>query len=322
MLKIILDTNLFKRKCLNSLEDYELSNNFEILYDLISKGKIQDTEICVDQVALLEYIEQVGNWYVKNIVNDYDRIFKAIQKSYPAQKLYFKSKETFIEEYKYELLESLKSRNIKVIEAIPTFQEGGVSIVKVIEKAIKGIPPFDKKHNKDLKDALISESVNTKANTDPESMYVFITVNGDDFKDNVIEVSNYKIECIHEKDPIIQIFDIINLNGAKVNDEVYYSELIRKERFNEDIKTFLESKILEGNYYDDVPIIKTQETGYMKGYDIIESNRLRVKFYLLEGDVEYECGIEYDISTARYRILRKYINCLNDVNEEVCIDEF
>ena len=32
MLKIILDTNLFKRKCLNSLEDYELSNNFEILY--------------------------------------------------------------------------------------------------------------------------------------------------------------------------------------------------------------------------------------------------------------------------------------------------
>ena len=321
MLKIILDTNLFKRKSLNSLEDYQLSNNFEILYDLISEGKIQDTEICVDQVALLEYIEQVGNWYVKNIVNDYDRIFKAIQNSYPAQKLYFKSKETFMEEYKYELLGSLKSRNIKIIEAIPTFQEGGVSIVKVIEKAIKDIPPFDKKHNKDLKDALISESVNTKANTDQGSMYVFITVNKDDFKDNIIEINNYKIECIHEKDPIIQIFDIINSYGSKVNDEEYYSELIRKERFNEDIKTFLESKILEGNYYDDVPVIKIQEKGYMKGYDIID-NRLRVKFYLLEGDTEHECGIEYDISTARYRILRRYINCLNDINEEICIDEF
>lgn len=95
------------------------------------------------------------------------------------------------------------------------------------------------------------------------------------------------------KGPYNTNFDIINLNGAKVNDEVYYSELIRKERFNEDIKTFLESKILEGNYYDDVPIIKTQETGYMKGYDIIESNRLRVKFYLLGR----RCGI-----WMRYRI--------------------
>lgn len=248
MLKLVLDTNLFKRKELKHLEDYKFSRIFEELYNLVLDQKINDVEVCVDQMALLEYIEQVGEWYLNEIVLKYDKIFNAVKDTYPIQKMYFASKVDFIETYCYELLEDLGQRNIKIIETIPKSQDGGVSIAKVVEKTIKNISPFDKSHNKDLKDAFISETINTAAEVDKGNQYIFITLNGDDFKDNIIEIPNYKIESIHPKEELIQIFDIIKKNGAHVNDEIYYNELLKKERFDRDIKQFIEGYILNEDY--------------------------------------------------------------------------
>mgnify|MGYP003309965653 CR=1 FL=1 len=51
--------------------------------------------------------------------------------------MYFQTKENFIEDYKFGMFENLKSRNINIIQTIPSSQNGGVSITTVIEKTIK-----------------------------------------------------------------------------------------------------------------------------------------------------------------------------------------
>lgn len=322
MLKLILDTNLFKRKELKHLEDYEFSHTFEYLYELILKNKIDDVEICVDQMALLEYIEQVGIWYEEEIVKRYNKIFEAIHNFYPIQKMYFISKEEFIETYKSEMIQNLQKRNIKIIETIPESQNGGVSLVKIIEKTIKNIAPFDKEHNKDLKDAFISETINCKAEKDNENLYVFITLNGDDFKDNVILIPNYKIEIINQNEEILQIFNIIKKYGSHIDDDIYYNELIKKARFDKDIKQFVENSILNEDYYNSVPIIIKSNEIYKKTYDISDNNILTIFFYLLDDVVEHKCGIEYDLSNKKPKIIRKFINYLSNENEEVYFDEF
>lgn len=281
MLKLILDTNLFRRKELNHLEDYKFSNLFEKLYKLISNQDIQDVNICIDEMALLEYIEQIGNWYENDIVKRYDKIFDAVHDRYPMQKMYFDSRNDFIETYKYEILNNLKSRGISIIQTVPELQEGGVSIVKVIEKTIRDIPPFDKKHNKDLKDAFISETINTSAENDKDNLYIFITLNKDDFKDNVIEIANYKIEFIYPKDELFQIFDIIKKYGSSVSDLMYYKELLKKERFDSDIKHFVENHILNEEYYDSVPVVKKDGDFYYKEYEILDDNMMKLYFYLI-----------------------------------------
>lgn len=322
MLKLILDTNLFKRKELKHLEDYEFSKTFEFLYELISKGKIDDVEICVDQMALLEYIEQVGLWYEEKIVKEYNKIFEAIHLFYPIQKMYFNSKEDFIETYKSELFQNLQQRNIKIIETIPESQNGGVSLVKIIEKTIKNIAPFDKSHNKDLKDAFISETIDCKAEKDEENLYLFITLNGDDFKDNVILIPNYKIEIINQNEEILQIFNIIKKYGSHIDDGIYYNELLKNPRFDRDIKQFVETYILNEDYYYSVPTIQKSNDLYKKTYDISEDNILTIYFYLLDDIIEHKCGIEYDLTNKKPKIKRKFINYFDDNNEEVCFDEF
>ncbi len=322
MLKLILDTNLFKRKNLKHLEDYEFSLLFENLYNLINNQKIQDVEICIDQMALLEYIEQIGNWYENDIVKNYNMIFEAIQRTYPIQRMYFSTKSDFIETYSYELLENLEQRSLKIIETIPKSQNGGISIVKVVEKTIKNIPPFDKIHNKDLKDAFISETINTVAEVDRNNQYVLITLNKDDFKDNVIEIPNYKIEFIYPNEELIQIFDIIKKYGSHVDDDIYYNELLKKERFDKDIKQFVEEQILNEDYYQSVPTIKKHNDHYQKNYEILDSNILKVNFYLLDDKIQHECGIEYDLNYRKPKILNKFISYIDENGEEVYLNEF
>ena len=322
MLKVILDTNLFRRKELKHLEDYNFSRIFENLYNLIRNQKVDDVEICIDQMALLEYVEQVGNWYEEDIVQRYNQIFNVVCNVYPIQKMYFRSKNDYIETYRYELLENLKQRGIKLIETIPTTQNGGVSIVKLVEKTIKNIPPFDKLHNKDLKDALISETINTKAESDQDNLYVFITLNRNDFKDNIIEIPNYKIETIYPNDELLQILDIIKSYGSHVDDDVYFRELLNKERFDKDIKQFVEGIVLDGNYYNEVPTIKQNHDKYVKKYETIDDNSIRIYFYLLDGDIEYECGIEYSLSYKKQKILKKFITYTEESSQEVYRDEF
>lgn len=322
MLKLILDTNLFKRKTLNHLEDYEFSHLFETIYQLINNQKIKDVELCIDQMALFEYIEQIGKWYENDIVKNYNIVFNAIHNVYPTQKMYFVPKNNFMETYSYELLENLGQRALKIIETIPKSQDGGVSISNVIEKTIKNIPPFDKFHNKDLKDVFISETINTAAEADQENFYIFITLNKDDFKDNVIEISNYKIEFIYPSEELIQIFDIIKKYGSHVDDEIYYNEMLKKDRFDKDIKQFVEDHILNEDYYEHVPVIKKHGEHFEKTYEILDCNILKIYFYLLDDQIRHECGIEYDFSNKKPKIISKFINYTDENNEEVYFDEF
>ena len=322
MLKLILDTNLFRNSRLESLEDYKFSSYFERLFKLIEQQKIQDVNLVINEMALLEYIQQGGTWYQEEIVDKYEMIFNAIKNSYPAQKMYFQTKEDFIEDYKFGMYESLKSRNINIVQTIPFSQKGGVSIASVIEKTIKNVAPFDKKHNKDLKDAIISETINTEAKENKIDTFVFITENEDDFKDNELLVENYKIEFVKQNNPLIQVFDIIKMYGSQVNDEVYYRELLKKDRFSSDIKNFIEHTILNSEYFDFVPYAKKyNEKTYYINYSLLENEKLNVKFYLLDEDEqEYECGIIYDLSCKKPKILDKYITILRD-SEEVIINE-
>ena len=92
MLKLILDTNLFRNSRLESLEDYKFSIYFERIFKLIEQQKIQDVNLVINEMTLLEYIQQVGNWYQNEIVDKYEMIFNAIKNSYPAQKMYFQTK--------------------------------------------------------------------------------------------------------------------------------------------------------------------------------------------------------------------------------------
>ncbi|MBQ8749277.1 MAG: DUF4935 domain-containing protein [Clostridia bacterium] len=320
MLKLILDTNLFRNSKLETLEDYKFSSYFERIFKLIEQQKIQDVKLVINEMALLEYIEQIGNWYQNEIVDKYEMIFNAIKNSYPAQRMYFQTKDDFIEDYKIGMYESLKSRNINIVQTIPSSQSGGVSIISVIEKTIKDIAPFDKKHNKDLKDAFISETINTEAKKNRVDTYIFITEN--DFRDNELLVENYKIEFVKQRNTLIQIFDTIKKYGSKIDDDVYYREFLKNDRFSADIKNFIEQTILNSEYYEFVPYAKKyDEKTYYMDYVLNENNRFCVKFYLLdECKKEYECGIIYDLSNRKPKILDKYITILEGF-EEVVINE-
>lgn len=323
MLKLILDTNLFRNSRLESLEDYKFSSYFETIFKLIEQQKIQDVNLVINEMALLEYIQQVGDWYQDEIVNKYEMIFNAIKNRYPAQRMYFQTKEDFIEDYKFGMYESLKSRNINIVQTMPSSQTGGVSIVSVIEKTIKNVAPFDKKHNKDLKDAIISETINTEAKENKIDTFVFITENEDDFKDNELLAENYKIEFVKQRNPLIQIFDIIEQYGSKIDEGIYYREFLKNDRFSADIKDFIERTILNSDYYEFVPYAKKyNEQAYYMNYSLLDDNKIKVKFYLLdENKNEYECGIIYDLSHKKPKLLDKYITVPGEM-EEVVINEF
>ena len=319
MLKLILDTNLFRNSRMESLEDYSFSSYFERIFQLIEQQKIQDVNLVINEMALLEYIQQVGNWYQDEIVNKYEKIFNAIKNSYPAQKMYFQTKENFIEDYKFGMFENLKSRNINIIQTIPFSQNGGVSITTVIEKTIKNIAPFDKKHNKDLKDAIISETTNTEARENKIDTFVFITENEDDFKDNILLAENYKIEFVKPKNPLIQIFNIIKQYGSKIDDDIYYREFLKNERFSADVKDFIEHVILDSEYFEFVPYAKKHnEQAYYMNYSLLDDNKINIKFYLLdENKKEFECGIIYDLSHKKPKLLDRYITVPGEMGEVV-----
>ncbi len=321
MLKIILDTNLFRNSNLQSLEDYRFSRLFEKLYKLIYEQKIQDVRLVVNEMVLFEYIEQVADWYQHEIIEGYEKIFNAIQNRYPAQKMYFQSREDFIEDYKYGMFESLSDRKINTVKTLPQSQTGGISIIDIVEKTIKNIAPFDKKHNRDLKDAFISETINTQAKNNNFDTYVLITQNEDDFKDNQLLTGNYKIEFVKQRNSLIQVFDIIKKYGSKIEDDVYYRELLKNDRFSSDIKDFIEKTILDAEYYDFVPVAKRYGEEYYIDYSLGENNTIKVRFYLLDDTNEYECGIIYDLSNKKPKKISRYITILDESGEEVELND-
>jgi len=323
MLKLIFDTNIFRNSEPECLEDYKLSSRFEKILSLINKYKIQDVQLCMNEVALLEYIEQIGNWYQTKIVDEYERIFNAIKYSYPAQKMYFQSKNDFVDDYKFGIVNYLQKNNINIVNIIPSMQDGGICIADVVEKTIKNIAPFDKIHNRDLKDAFISESNNSNAKNAKNNLYVFITENKDDYKDNKLSlVQNYKIEFVNQKESMIEIFKIIKNNGSYIDDEVYYREYINIERFHLDIKSFFEESIIGGDFYLDDPILKKyDDKHYYVDYEISEEGYLILKFFIMNGQTDNQCGIVYDISNKKPQIIKKYINYIED-SEEIYYDEF
>ena len=100
MLKIIFDTNIFRKTELDSLEDYRLSSCFEKIVYYVRKAKIQDVNICMNEMALLEYVEQKKIEY-ENLVYEYKRIVKKFENYYPIQKMYFRESKDFEEEFYY-----------------------------------------------------------------------------------------------------------------------------------------------------------------------------------------------------------------------------
>ena len=107
MLKLILDTNLFRHRELQGLEDYTLSSLFEKINILISNANIQDVQLCMNQTAFLEYVKQMENDYQKLVVEAYSKAYQIMKDSMPVLKLNFRDKKDFSEEYANGLLARL-----------------------------------------------------------------------------------------------------------------------------------------------------------------------------------------------------------------------
>jgi hypothetical protein len=195
----------------------------------------------------------------------------------------------------------------------------------VLDKTIKDIAPFDKIHNHNLKDAFISETINSNAKDNDEHEFLFITCNAKDFKHNTDISKNYQIEFIenNNKDKILSIFRILDKHGAHVDDETFYNEFLYSNRVRNDIKEFLEINIIEGQFYKEVPEIKKRdENHYLLKYEITEDHNIEIKFIIIDGENEHDAGVVYDLSKDTFPIINKYIFCIDDSNEEVYYDEF
>lgn len=328
MLKLILDTNLFRNRQLPGLETYTLSSLFEKINDLIAKRLIQDVQLCMNETAFLEYVKQMSNDYQELVVNGYTKAFNIIKDSLPVINLSFRSKEDFFEEYCIGLSNRLKDLNVEFIKTIPDKQIGGMLIEDVLHKTIHNQAPFDKDHNKNLKDAFISESNNSEAKRDNENSYLYITNNFRDFQNNTVKEDFYYIVGINPdfketSDRLVSIMKIIMNFGYYVDEESFCMELTHCKFVREEITNFLELKIIDGQFYNDVPIIKKcDENHYELTYEILENSCVEVKFIIIDKETEHLCGIIYDYSNKEIIIKRKYINYLDDNNEEVCFDEF
>lgn len=215
MLKLILDTNLF-RTDLKGLEKYEFSSLYEKIIEYIENNKFQDVSLCMPETAIKEYVKQIAEQYQEKVVDAYTTAFNIMKDSLPVIAIKFRDKYDFMNEYLVGMLNRLKQSNVEIIDTLPTEQLGGMKMVDVLDKTIKDIAPFDKKHNHNLKDAFISETVNSKAIEDDEHEYLLVTCNAKDFKYNVDIAKNYKMEFLetNANDKILSIINIIRKHGG------------------------------------------------------------------------------------------------------------
>lgn len=328
MLKLILDTNLFRRRELPGLENYSLSSLFEKINDMITNGIIKDTQLCMNETAFLEYVKQMENDYQKLVIEGYTKAFNIIKDSLPVIKINFRSKDDFFEEYSFGLLNSLLEKNIEFINTIPQKQIGGMVLADVLHKAIHNQAPFDKEHNKNIKDAFISETNNSEAKRNGENTYLYVTNNYKDFENNMVKENFYYIVGIdpnHQEtsDRLVSIMKIIMNFGSYVDEDSFCKELSYCKFVRDEITNFLELHIIEGQFYNDIPTIKKcDEEHYEITYELLENSCVEIKFIICEGENEHNCGITYDYSSKEILIKNKYITYLDDNNEEVYFDEF
>lgn len=320
MLKIIFDTNIFRKTELDSLEDYRLSSCFEKIVYYVRKAKIQDVNICMNEMALLEYVEQKKIEY-ENLVYEYKRIVKKFENYYPIQKMYFRESKDFEEEFKQGLLEYLFINNVHIINTIPKFQSDGVKVVDIVEKTIEQVKPFSKNQNNDIKDAIISETVYSCAKEHPEETYLLITDNKRDFIENEILINNYKIDFICNNRSLYEILSLLKKYGAYVSNDIIDENFAYDDRVQKDIKYFIENQILTKDYYDTDVVAKKHNSFYY-----VEHQRggddLIINFYLISVDSEFQCGIIYDANLPKRKIKNKFITFLTIEGEEVYYDQF
>lgn len=328
MLKIILDTNLFRHRELQGLEDYTFSALFEKINELIKKGIIQDVQLCMNETALFEYVKQMANDYQTMVVDAYTKAYKIMKDSLPVLKVDFRSKKDFAEEYYIGLLNRLEDLKIEIIKTLPRRQEGGMILEDVMLKTINNQPPFDKEHNKNLKDAFISETNNSESKRDGVNTYVYITNNYKDFESNKVKTDLYYIvgiNPVHQEtsDRLIYVMKTIMDFGSHVDEEVFCKELAYCKFVRDDIKLFLEMQIIEGQFYNNIPQIKKcDDVHYQIEYEKLDDCLIDIKFIIIDGENEHCCGIVYDYSKAIIEIREKYIRYTDDNEEEVYFNEF
>ena len=328
MLKLILDTNLFRHRELQGLEDYTLSSLFEKIDILIANANIQDVQLCMNQTAFLEYVKQIENDYQKLVVEAYSKAYQIMKDSMPVLKLDFRDKKDFSEEYANGLLARLKSLNVDLIKTIPQKQDDGMLIRDVVIKTIDNEPPFDKDHNKNLKDAFISETNNSEAKRNGADTYLYITNNYKDFQNNKVKTDQYYIVGINPEfketsDRLVSVLKNLMDFGCYVDENVFCSEFIYSKFVRDDITSFLEIQIIEGQFYENIPQIKKcDDVHYLLEYENLENSLIDVKFVILDGEKEHNCGIIYDYSQTEITIKEKYIRYSDDSDEEVYFNEF
>lgn len=328
MLKLILDTNLFRHRELKGLEYYTFSSLFEKINLLITNANIQDVQLCMNQTAFLEYVKQMENDYQKLVVEAYSKAYQIMKDSMPVLKLDFRDKRDFSEEYANGLLDRLKALNVELIKTIPQEQDDGMIIRDVVIKTIDNEPPFDKAHNKNLKDAFISETNNSEAKRNGSDTYLYITNNYKDFQNNKVKTDHYYIVGINPEfketsDRLVSILKILMDFGCYIDENLFCSEFAYSKFVRDDITSFLEIQIIEGQFYENVPQVKKcDDIHYQIEYEQLEKSLIDVKFTIIDGEKEHQCGIIYDYSQPEIKINEKYIRYSDDNDEEVYFNEF
>lgn len=319
MLYLSFDTNLFRKAELDTLDDYRLSSLSEKIICLINKNKIKDTVFCITQTASEEYLKQIGKWYKQEIVQPFEKITDIIKSQYPVTKFQFRNEADFLDEYSNAFYKELQEKNISIVKTVPDVQSGGIIMIDLFDKTINQEAPFDKSNNRNLKDAMVSESLNSDAKRNTENSYLLLTTNYKDFENNKT-IKNFEISQISnsDKDKLLTILNIINKNGYTVDRDILNKEFLYCKKVKEDITNFFEEKINCADYYINTPTIKKINDKYKLSYEEDE-NEFIVKFKVLDDDVEFECGIAYDIYTIfnnnlKNKIKRKYITYLVDEN--------
>lgn len=325
MLKLILDTNLFRTE-LKGLEKYEFSSLYEKIIECVNNNKFRDVSLCMPETAIKEYVKQIADQYQTKVVDAYTTAFNIMKDSIPVFEIKFRNKDDFMDEYLVGILERLNHENIEIIDTLPTKQIGGMKIADVLNKTIKDIPPFDKNHNRNLKDAFISETVNSQAYRQNEHQYLLITCNAKDFKDNIDVANNYKMEFLqtNANDKILSIIYMLKKYGANVEESLFFKEILYSKKVEEDIKNFLEINIIEGQYYKDfIPEIeKCDDVHYLLDYEIDEDKTaIDIKFTIVAGETKHLAGIIYSLNENDFTILKKYLYYTDDSGEEV-LNEF
>lgn len=313
MLKMIVDTCLFRRKELHSLEDYELSFTFEKILNLVKAHKIHDTKLCMNETAFFEYIEQIKLWYQEEIFEKYYKLFDILKDSYPLQDLYLRNSVDFIDEYSHALVDRLNKEGVEFVKTIPNVQDGGMSVTDVIDKAINDISPFNKKNNQNLKDAFISETNNSNAKSHLKDTYVFFTENRKDYETVDKKNTNYIIEFVKlSSSQMFYILQKINLIGYPIDQYIIYKEFACSKKVQDDIKKTFENHVNSENYYLDNPHVKKDVNGkYFVDFTLV-NNELTVRYFIVDGQVDYECSLIYDISMEHPKVRVRSISYMDN----------